>query len=111
MNYFDIQNNFLTINTSNYGVKETICTLNEYILHQDCEQLKIDISSLNIIDAMKIGTMCSTSHFIKYPFGTIEWIVKDVETQNLLKNLALKTVKFTIKETRIKDFLTQVFTN
>lgn len=111
MNYFDIQNNFLTISTTNCEIKEIICTLNEYILNQDCEQLKIDISALNIIDAMKLGVMCSTSHFTKYPFGSVEWIVKDIETKNLLKKLSLKTVKFTIKETRIKDFLTQVFTN
>lgn len=103
MNYLDIQNNFLTVTPYKNNVEEIIAALNEYIEVQDCAKLSIDISSLSLVDCLKAGTLCSTSHFIKYPFGAIEWIVKDIETKNLLKTLSLKTVKTTIKKPIIKD--------
>lgn len=104
MNYFDIQDNFLTVTPYKDNVEEIINAINEYIEVQDCEKLSIDVSSLSLVDCLKAGTLCSTSHFIKYPFGAIEWIVKDIEAKNLLKTLSLRTVKTTIKKPIIKDF-------
>lgn len=108
MNYFDIQNNFLTITRPHSNLEEIVNGLNEYILNNECEHLGIDISVLNIIDAVNAGVSCSTSHFSKYPFGSIELIVKDLETKNLLKKLSLKTVKTNIKRPIINHFFQPV---
>lgn len=104
MNYFDIQNHFLTITPQKNDIEKIIKGINSYITEENCEKLSVDISALNMIDALKISAMCSSSHFIKYPFGNLQWIVKDVQTKSLVKSLALKTVKTTIKKPIIKDF-------
>jgi len=104
MNYFDIENNFLTVTHYKSDVEEVISALNDYIESEDCERLSVDISALNMIDAVKTGAICSTCHFTKYPFGSLEWIVKDIETKNSLKMLSLKTVKTAVKMPIIKDF-------
>ena len=103
MKYFDTENNFLTVNAYNANVDEIINGLNVHISRHDCEKLSIDISILNLLDATKVGAICSIHHFAKYPFGSLEWIVKDVETKNLLKTLSMRTTKTSIKRPIIKD--------
>lgn len=106
MKYFDTEHNFLTVNAYNANIDEIIDGLNNHISRHDCEKLSIDISILNLLDATKVGAICSTHHFSKYPFGSLEWIVKDVETKNTLKMLSMKTTKTSIKHPIIKDFIT-----
>jgi len=105
MKYFDTENNFLTVNAYNANVDEIIDRLNNHISRHECEKLSIDISVLNLFDATRVGAVCSTHHFSKYPFGSIEWIVKDVETKNTLKMLSMRTTKTSIKRPIIKDFV------
>ena len=105
MKYFDTENNFLTVNAYNANVDEIINGLNTHISKHDCEKMSIDISILNLLDATKVGAVCSTHHFTKYPFGSIEWIVKDIETKNTLKILSMKTTKATIKRPIVKNYI------
>lgn len=104
MNYLNIQNNFLIVYPQKNDIKEIINSLINYIYDNDCKKMSVDISMLNMIDAIKTGTICSTYHFSKYPNGSLEWIVKDIETRNSLKTLALKTIKTSIKQPIIKNF-------
>ncbi len=106
MNCFDIHNNFLTLNPYFSNVEEIIENLNKYISSYPCEKMSIDISCLNMIDAVKTGAICSTYHFSRYPFGALEWIVRDIETKNALKMLSLRTVKTSIKKPIIKNIYT-----
>ena len=105
MKYFDTENNFLTVNAYSANVDEIINRLNTHISKNDCEKLSIDISILNMLDATKVGAVCSTHHFTKYPFGSIEWIVKDIETKNTLKILSMRTTKATIKRPIVKNYI------
>jgi len=106
MKYFDTENNFLTVNAYNANIEEIIDSLNIHISRHDCEKLSIDISILNLLEATKVGAICSTHRFAKYPFGCIEWIVKDIETKNMLKTLSMRTTKTSIKRPIIRDFAT-----
>ena len=98
MNYFDIQNNFLTVRPYIHDIKEITNGLTNYITTQDCAHLSIDISKLNLVDSLRVSTVCSVHHFTKYPYGNIEWVVKDSEIRNSLRLLALKTVKVSVKK-------------
>ncbi len=104
MNYFDIQDNYLTITSNVSDTDNIIDEINRHIQKQNVDNLNVDISSLNMIDALKVSVGCSTAHFVKYPFGKIRWFVKDIQTRNLIKTLSLKTVEISIKKPIIKDF-------
>ena len=61
-----------------HGMQRPSCIvkeINSYIKNHNCEYMDIDISNLNILDACYVSTMCSTTHFIKYPDGKINWKV------------------------------------
>ncbi len=102
MNYFDIENTFLTLKSNICDTKTLAEEVNKYITRQDCERMFVDISLLNMLDAAKISTICSVKHFSKYPTGEIRWIVKDKETSSIIKPLELKTVTTTVKRTIIE---------
>ena len=104
MNYFEVQNNFLTISANNVKSEEIVNALNKYITRQDCERMYVDISAINMLEATKIGALCSAKHFSKYPSGELKWIVKDKETCSLLEPLTLKTVKANIKRPIIEAY-------
>ena len=57
----------------------------------------IDISNLNLIDALKTAILFSTKSFIKYPEKKICWSVKDEETKKIISNLMLKNMELEVK--------------
>lgn len=63
--------------------------INSYIDASTCENLSIDISFMNVIDAAFVSTMCSTNHYIKYPEGKINWIVSSKMTEEFSKRMSL----------------------
>lgn len=71
--------------------------INSYINSVKCENLSIDISFMNAIDASYVSTMCSTNHYIKYPEGKINWIVSSGLTKYFSKNLNLGNSDFIVK--------------
>lgn len=68
-------------------------SIKNYINENDCPDLSMDISHLNIIDASKVTILCSTYHWAKYPQGEIKWLINSPEVQNLVKPLNLGNVK------------------
>ena len=55
--------------------------INSYIDKTSCENISVDISFMNVLDACYVSTMCSTNHFTKYPNGRITWKI----SSNLIK--------------------------
>ena len=53
----------------------TIGMINDYINLSNCENMTVDITKLNVIDACMVSTLCSTEHYLKYPNGKINWLV------------------------------------
>ncbi len=86
------QDLYLKIDGYERDVFEIIDNIKNYILTQECPFLVIDVSKINLIDASKIGVMCSTFHFSKYPDGNITWRVNDIETLQCIRQLKLKNV-------------------
>ena len=79
--------NILTPNTSN--PQEAVEFISSYIDRYHCENMDVDISFMNILDACYVTTMCSTKHFIKYPEGKINWRVSSGLIREFNKDLEL----------------------
>ena len=77
----------LTLNTEN--PQKATDYINKYIDRYSCENVSVDISNLNIIDACYVSTMCATKHFIKYPNGKINWKVSSSLVKDFSKKLEL----------------------
>lgn len=78
--------------------KDAINFINSYIQEYSCENLGVDISLMNIIDACYVSTLCSTTHFIKYPQGKIRWkisseLIKDFNQKIELNNTEYILIK------------------
>ena len=68
---------------------EAVAYINSYIEQSSCENLSIDISAMNVIDACYVTTLCSTKHYIKYPNGKINWKVSSNAVREFNKDLEL----------------------
>lgn len=74
-----------------------INSVKKHIKGTDCKHLKMDISKLNAMEASKIAILCSTTHYLKYPQGIVDCIVKSKSIVDLIKPLILNNMKFQIK--------------
>ena len=63
--------------------------INSYIANNSCENISIDISFMNVLDACHVSTLCSTTHYIKYPEGKIHWFVSSKKVRELNKDFEL----------------------
>lgn len=79
------------------SIFEAITEAKDYISRNDCKFLSIDISGLNLIDAMKVCILSSTYHFAKYNDGKIKWFVKDENTKKQIEMLNLDNIEISIK--------------
>ena len=67
--------------------------IKNYIKQNDCPNLSMDVSHLNIIDASKIAVLCSTYHWAKYPNGEISWKIPSKEIKELINPLNLGNIR------------------
>ena len=88
------QSDTLTPNSTNPN--EAVAYINSYIEKYHCENMNIDISFMNILDACYVSTMCSTTHFIKYPNGKINWKISSDLVREFNKNLKLGNSEYVL---------------
>ena len=86
------QSDVLVPNTKN--PRRAVEYINSYIDSVRCDNLSVDISFMNLLDACYVSTMCSTNHYIKYPDGKINWLVSSDKTEKLTKPLSLGNSEF-----------------
>lgn len=63
--------------------------INSYIDSRSCENMSVDISFMNVIDACYVSTICAAKHFTKYPKGTINWKISSETVREFNKDLEL----------------------
>lgn len=68
---------------------DTIEYINSYIDKYSCENMSVDISFMNVLDACYVSTLCSTKHFTKYPQGKISWKISSELIREFNKDLEL----------------------
>ena len=86
------KNKILTPNTTN--PQDAIKLINSYIEKHQCESMSVDISFMNIIDASYVSTLCSTTHYIKYPSGKISWKISSNLVSELNQELKLGNAEY-----------------
>ena len=86
---------YFTPQGSNTELK--INSVKKHIEATDCKHLKMDISSMNALEASKIVALCSTNHYLKYPRGIVDCLVKSENIIDLVKPLILDNMKFLVK--------------
>ena len=69
-------------------------SVQEHIKDKDCHYMALDISSLNPLEASKIAAICSINHYLKYPQGLVDCIVRTSKIENLIKPLTLGNMNF-----------------
>ena len=76
--------------------EENINMLKTHIKLSNCDNMTVDISSLNIMDACLISSLCSAEHYIKYPDGKIKWIVNSEDIENYTSETSLGNTVFKV---------------
>ena len=62
-----------TLKVNSIKPQTTVDFISDYIANNSCENMSVDISFMNILDACYVSTVCSAKHYIKYPNGKIKW--------------------------------------
>ncbi|MCM1003800.1 MAG: hypothetical protein NC408_05590 [Candidatus Gastranaerophilales bacterium] len=86
------QNDIVTPNTQTPS--EAIEYINSYIDKYHCENMSVDISFMNVLDACYVSTLCSTKHYIKYPNGKINWKISSDIIREFNKDLELGNINY-----------------
>lgn len=84
-----IQPQNITLRPNSANPKEAINYINSYIKENPCENVSVDISFMNVIDACYVTTLCSASHFVKYPQGKINWKISSELVREFNKDFEL----------------------
>ena len=72
-------------------------SFNKCIKKSGCEYMSVDISFLNVMDAMRVSTLCAANHYVKYPNGKINWYVSSPQVECFSKALNLGNSKYLVK--------------
>ncbi len=59
-----------------------------YVKTHDCPEVTLDLSSLNIFDAVKFAVLSSAYHYRKYPSGKLKYHVPSEEIRELISNFS-----------------------
>ncbi len=86
------QNDIVTPNTQTPS--EAVEYINSYIDKYHCENMSVDISFMNVLDACYVSTLCSTKHYIKYPNGKINWKISSDIIREFNKDLELGNINY-----------------
>lgn len=90
--------NISTIVLDSNHTKKNLEYLNKYIDTNNCTNMTVDISTLNILDATKVATLGSTIHYMKYPEGSINWIVNSKKVKEYTTPMNLGNCQFICKK-------------
>lgn len=76
--------------------EKNIDIIKNHIKFSKCNNMTVDISSMNIIDACTVSTICSAHHYIKYPDGKIKWIVNSKKIEEYTSKSSLGNNEFVL---------------
>lgn len=94
------QEALLKIGNYKASIFEAVNEAKDYITRNECKNLSIDASGLNMIDALKVCVLASTFHFAKYCDGKIKWFVRDNNIKEQIELLRLDNTEVEVKRAR-----------
>lgn len=77
--------------------------IEKVILSSKEDLLKIDITGLNLIEALHVAIELSTRSFLQNPAKKIVWQVRDYETKRAIMPLSLCNMELEIKMARQEE--------
>ena len=83
-----------TIHITKSKPSDTVDFLSNYIENNLCENMSVDISLMNILDACYVSTICSAKHYIKYPNGKIKWKISSELVSEFNSDLELGNAEY-----------------
>ncbi len=86
---------FMILN--DFKPETVIESFNNCINKSNSQNMSVDISFLNVMDAIRVSTLCAASHYVKYPDGKINWYVSSPEVECFSKALNLGNSKYLVK--------------
>lgn len=85
-----------TLQISSVKPSDTVNFINKFIESNSCENMSIDISYMNILDACYVSTVCSAKHYVKYPDGKIKWKISSELVKEFNSKLELGNADYEI---------------
>lgn len=73
--------------------EEILEHVEKYINKNECKEMGIDLSGLNVFDASKILLLSSALHYNKYPEGKLKCKVKSKGIENLITGLSTRNLE------------------
>ena len=82
--------------TINYKVKTNngIEDFKSFVKAHNCEFITVDLSDLNVFEAMKFAVLASVYHFQEYPSGMLSFKNKSTDINNLISDFSLNNMEF-----------------
>lgn len=65
-----------------------------FIKSQNCEFVTVDLSDLNVFEAMKFAVLASAYHFQEYPSGMLSFKNKSADINSLISDFSLNNMEF-----------------
>lgn len=93
----------MSLKITNFYVdtNEVIDFIEKYIANQKLTTYEIDISSLNLFDAIKISVLISTKYYDIEKNNKFKWIVADKLAYNTISKLKLSNMFLCLKEKNV----------
>ncbi len=64
-----------------------------YIKTHECPEVTLDLSALNVLDAVKYALLSSAYHYGKYPSGKLKYHVPSEEIKNIISNFSMNNLE------------------
>lgn len=66
----------------------------KHIKKYDCPEIELDLSNLNILDAVKVLVLSSAYHYKKYPLGKLKCHTQSDEMKALVTGFSMSNLEF-----------------
>lgn len=76
--------------------EKIINDIKKIMINENCNSMILDLSSFNLFDSIRVGTIIATYHFIQFINGKIFIIVQDNLAKKTIENFKLKNATVVI---------------
>ena len=82
-----------SFDTSKYSYTSLATQFKKYVNHNNCPEIFVDMSSFNIIDAIKFILFSSAYHYSKYPSGKFKCHIASDDVKDYIQILTTSNLE------------------
>lgn len=79
----------IRLKSFNFQIKKLTDEFKSYISNESCQNVILDLTGLNLLDCIRLGSLAATYHFTQFLNGKIYLVVDTHEAQRSIKTLGL----------------------